>query len=56
MENKHYIFLFFLALAIYLLSSYIIGSFNPFDGNGVFRFVQVGIFVFLTATYLTDKL
>jgi hypothetical protein len=55
MENKDYKFLIFLGLTIYLLSSYILGSLNPFDGSGVFRFIQVGIFLFLSGAYITNK-
>lgn len=55
MESKDYKFLIFLALTIYLLSSYILGSLNPFDGSGVFRFVQVGLFIFLSGSYIINK-
>lgn len=55
MENKDYKFLIFLGLTIYLLSSYISGSLNPFDSNGVFRFVQVGLFLFISGAYITNR-
>ena len=55
MESKDIKYLLLIALAIYLLSSYIIGNLNPFESRQFLRLVQVGLFGFLTYTYFQIK-
>jgi hypothetical protein len=55
MENKDIKYLILIALGVYLLSSYIIGSFDPFQSYQITRLIQVGAFGFLTFCYFQIK-
>jgi hypothetical protein len=55
MESKDIKYLLLIALAIYLLSSYIIGSFDPFKSWQFTRLLEVGVFGLLTYVYFQIK-
>jgi hypothetical protein len=55
MENKDIKYLILIALGVYLLSSYIIGSFDPFESWKLTRLVQVGAFAVLSYLYFQIK-
>jgi len=55
MESKDIKYLLLIALAIYLLSSYIIGSFDPFKSWQFTRLLEVGVFGFLAYIYFEFK-
>lgn len=55
MEGKDVKYLALIALGVYLLSSYILGSLDPFDSWKLTRFIQVGIFGFLAYVYYIYK-
>jgi hypothetical protein len=55
MENKDIKYLILIALGVYLLTSYIIGSLDPFDSWKFTRLIQVAIFGVLGFFYLTNK-
>ena len=55
MENKDIKYIGLIALGVYLLSSYIMGSLDPFESWKFTRHVQVGIFGVLTWGYFQFK-
>ena len=55
MENKDIKYLVLIALGVYLLSSYVMGSLDPFESWKFTRLVQVGIFGVLTWIYYQFK-
>jgi hypothetical protein len=55
MENKDIKYIGLIALGVYLLSSYIMGSLDPFESWKFTRFIQVGVFGILTWVYYQIK-
>jgi len=55
MESRDVKYLILIALGVYLLSSYIIGTLDPFNSWKITRLAQVGIFGLVAWLYFDMK-
>jgi hypothetical protein len=55
MEKNDIKNLLLIAIGVYLVFGYILGSLNPFDSKTMVRLIQVVIFTYLSYLYFDNK-
>ena len=55
MNSKDIKNLILIAFGLFLIFSYISGTLDPFENNKFIRFIQVGVFGFITYIYFDSK-